>query len=518
MAVSRRFLILWLLSACGLVRLYFLVGRDSIPPFSPYLWKPSFSSGDGGAEAPDINLHNDNPSPANQDSGSSLVGEPLPLEAVPAESQDEGSSDGEKDGGKDKGNENGKENGKDNDKDNDKAPAPPAPAASTTHAPESATPEQAGLTISLVETGGSHDEVTSALVYAFASQKDSALTIFSPRLRYGIEKIMDEFHMPTSTNSTDDFKRAVRESAPPEILISTTCELDSVNLAKSFEILLAGKKTYLFCVIHHADRWMDSQNANSVRPWVEQGLVDFVTLSEHTARFFRTEAIDKWDFKADVEVHVLPPVFPVNLPAPLATSDPENKFSLAMQGDYDASRRDYTGIFQDLGDIIGDFGNGREEGEKIAPPEVALHLIGHGNRPPVPDSVKQQTVFDENLSYIDFYTLLSRSFALLPAFASREYFDRKASSTVPASMIGGVPLVASEELLKAYSYLPREAAWISKPDEGEMDVIKRVRNMADERAKKRDIIKVACQRVVKENIEHATGWIKNALKRTKQSI
>lgn len=506
MAVSRRFLVLWMFSACVLVRLYFLIGRDSIPLFSPHTWKPSFSSGNRGAQTPGIILHNDNPSPAKQDAGNSVAVEPPSQETVPAKSQNEGASDNDK--GKDKG------------KDQEKAPAPPAPAATSTaaHAHESATPEQAGLTISLVETGGSHDEVTSALVYAFASQKDSAVTIFSPSLRYGIEKIIDEFHLPTFTNSTDDFKKAVGESAPPKILISTTCELDSVNLAESFEILLAGKKTYLFCVIHHADRWMNSQNANNVRPWVEQGLVDFVTLSEHTARFFRTEAIDKWDFKADVKVQVLPPVFPVNLPAPLAASDPENKFSLAMQGDYDASRRDYAGIFQHLGDIIGDFGNGAAGEKKTASPEVSLHLIGHGNRPPVPDSVKQQTVFDENLSYIDFYTLLSRSFALLPAFASKEYFDRKASSTVPASMIGGVPLVASEELLKAYSYLPREAAWMSKPDEGEMDVIKRVRNMADERAKKRDIIKAACQRLVEENIEHVTGWIKDALKRTKQSI
>ena len=482
--MSRKFLILWVFSACALVWLYFHIGRDSVPFFvSPQNWKTPFSSGDTGAQPPDLPHEN-------HDTGNGLV-EVLPEAPVLVTGQNEGPSDKEH------------------------SPMPTLSTQTQTHDSVATStpiaPEQPGLSIALIESAETHDEVTAALVYAFASQKDSALTIYSARLRYGSEKIIKEFNLPISINNTKNFKKAVRESPPPPILISTTCELDLPRLSDTLDILLAGGKTYLFCVVHHADRWTKSDSANVVRPWIEKEMVDFITLSAHTAQFLQTE-IAKWDYNVTVPVQVLPPVFPINLPKPLDDSDHENKFSLAMQGDYDASRRDYKGIFRDLSEVVESARNG-SEGEKNTPLEVALHLIGHGNRPPVPENVKEQTVFDENLSYIDFYTILSQSFALLPAFASNEYFDRKASSTVPASIIGGVPLVASEELLRAYSYLPRDAAWISQPNEGEMDVIKRVRNMKDERAKKRGIIQVACQNIVKENIEHASEWINNSLKR-----
>jgi hypothetical protein len=495
MAISRRFLVLWVFSAFALIRVYFLIGRDGLPlSVLRQISKPPLTTGNGGAQA--SNFLHDNYL-ANEDNENSLVEAP-PEGTVLTTSQNEGLSNKEP---------------------YDEQLSSPTPALSTQMhdliaSSTSTAQEQAGLRISLVETGGSHQEVTAALVYAFGSQKNSTISLFFAEQRYGMEKIINEFKLSSpiaSTKSSSDFKNAVRESLPPQVLISTTCELDIVRLAESFEVLLAGGKTYLFCVIHHADRWAKSEAADKVRPWVEKQLVDFVALSAHTAQFLQTESIAKWDYDSNVTVQVLPPVFPVNIPEPLDGSDPENKLSLAMQGDYDASRRDYAGIFEQLGDIVENAKN-ISQGKKTTSPEVALHLIGHGSRPPVPEVVEQQTVFDENLSYIDFYALLSRSFALLPAFASKEYFDRKASSSVPASMIGGVPLVASEELLKAYSYLPRDAAWVSHPGEGEMDVIRRVIHLADEHAKKRGIIQAACQSLVKENIEHVSKWVDKGLR------
>lgn len=50
--------------------------------------------------------------------------------------------------------------------------------------------------------------------------------------------------------------------------------------------------------------------------------------------------------------------------------------------------------------------------------------------------------------------------AVLPAFASNVYYTSKASSSVATAITCGTPLLADEELLAAYSYLPQEAAFL----------------------------------------------------------
>ena len=113
-----------------------------------------------------------------------------------------------------------------------------------------------------------------------------------------------------------------------------------------------------------------------------------------------------------------------------------------MQGDYAPERRDYKRIFGSLGNVVKKI-NGTVDLTNGQPADkVKLHLIGHGPHVQVPENIRNNVAFDEDLSYPDFYRLLSKSYAVIPAFASDTYLDRKASSTVPASLIAGVPLVA----------------------------------------------------------------------------
>jgi hypothetical protein len=224
------------------------------------------------------------------------------------------------------------------------------------------------------------------------------------------------------------------------------------------------------------------------------------------------EAIAKWEYNATVTVQSLPPVFPVDIPDPLESLDSKNKFSLTIQGDYDTSRRNYTSIFEGLGNVVEKAKNIVEGNETISH-DVSLHILGHGTPPEVPKEVQQHTVFDQGLSYYDYYTLLSRSFALLPALATEEYLDRKASSSIPAALIGGVPVVASQELLTAYSYLHRDATWFLYSGESEMDVVKRVVENTDEYANKRELVKEKCKSLAKRNVELVGEWVAQGLKR-----
>jgi len=292
----------------------------------------------------------------------------------------------------------------------------------------------------------------------------------------------------------------------PRISFSTTCEFDLDRGTDPIVNLLKTANTHLFCTIHHADRWAQGKYVQAVRSWAEHERVDFVGLSQHTIDFFLNDTIPKWHTAANLTTRVIPPVFPVHISDP----DLEPGISLSLQGDYSDGRRDYNGVFNHLGSVIR---KANEESEGHTPQNVSLHLIGHGTHPEVPDHVKDHVFFDEGLSYPDFYTLMSKSFAVLPAFASETYFDRKASSTIPAALIAGAPIVASEELLKAYSYLPRDTTWVARPGEGEMDVIERVIDDRDGFLKRRQAVRDFTKSLLEQNQANTKAWINEAFEK-----
>ncbi|CEI66629.1 hypothetical protein FVEN_g10173 [Fusarium venenatum] len=363
------------------------------------------------------------------------------------------------------------------------------------------------LRIVLTESSGTHDEVAAALMHAFGGQEGSQLDVYFANQRFQMQDIMGNFSLPANItiNKWDKFASAVTEN-PPHILVSTTCEFDLDRGADPIVKLLKTASTHLFCTIHHADRWAQGKYVQAVRSFAEHQRVDFVGLSQHTVDFFLNDTIPKWHTAANLTTRVIPPVFPVQIPDP----DLQPGISLSLQGDYSSGRRDYNGIFNHLGSVVRKAG---EEAEGHSPKNVSLHVIGHGTPPEVPDHVKDHVHFDQGLSYPDFYTLLSKSFALLPAFASDTYFDRKASSTIPASLIAGAPIVATEELLKAYSYMPREATWLARPGEGEMDVIERVIDDRDGFLKRRQAVRDLTKKLLEDNHANTKAWIEEAFER-----
>lgn len=366
--------------------------------------------------------------------------------------------------------------------------------------------------IAILESAGVHDEVSAALVHAFGGQANSELSLYLAKQRYHSDKIINNFTLEApivGINNSLLFEEHVNTLPAPHVLVSTTCELDLIrdDIKRPLDKLLHNSTTHLFCLVHHADRWKDGKHVDVVRSWPADR-IDFIGLSQHTVDFFKSKTLSEWHLNETVTMRTFPPVFPVALPEP----DPSAGLSLAMQGDYSSGRRDYKGIFEHLGEVIHKV---KEANFATDEKTVSLHLIGHGNPPEVPENVRDHVVFDQSLSYPDFYALLSKAFSILPAFASDTYFDRKASSTVPASLIAGAPLVASEELLKAYSYLPREVTWVAEPGETEMATIRRVIVDRDAYIQKRQAVRDACVRLAEENRGHVKEWIAEALANVK---
>ena len=361
------------------------------------------------------------------------------------------------------------------------------------------------LHVAVVETTGYHDEVVAALVHSFGSQMNLNLSLFQRGQRYGIEKIMQDFKLPNPVPESQPPEKLLAGAVTFDVLVLTTCNYDRNGLASQLQTLLKEGKTHLLCVVHHADHWADEQHEDSLAPWVEKGLVDFVTLSQHTATFLRETGIKAWS--TNPPIRPFAPVFPVNLPKlPQAVDADKGELGFGLQGLYESSRRDYKTIFSHLQNFID---SRSSEGDEGMNSNVTLHLLGQGTHPEVPKGLVPHVSFDESLDYDEYYSILSRTFALLPAFASDEYLDRKASSTVPAGLIGGTPLVATKEIMAAYSYLSEGAVYLQKKGETEFDVIGRVlKDAGKHRIEKMQIVRDKCAELVESNSRLVGEWIR----------
>lgn len=398
------------------------------------------------------------------------------------------------------------------------APSIASPAPAPSPAPQQQQQQQqhdpAALHITVTETGGSHDEVVAALVHSFGAQSHAVIDLYQLLPRYRIADIMAGFTLaspvprPKSPQQFIDSSAAQRTT---QILVAATCELDLIKFRTQMAQLLAARKTYLFCVVHHADRWTGNLEAE-IRPWAQAGMMTFLTLSPHTKKYLQSESMGKWSASTPrPPVHPFVPLFPVPLPE-LASGSAADKEELlfGLQGDYDPSRRNYNEIFSQLVSFLGSSGSAKTR-------NITMHLLGHGQRPAVPAELAHNVVFDERLDYFQFYALISRAFALLPAFASPTYLDRKASSSVPAALIAGVPLVASKAVLNAYPYIDQEVVWLQGDSETNVDVVGRILNLDPrERRIKKELVRKRCAKIIEENTKTVGEWIDAALKRVKR--
>lgn len=312
------------------------------------------------------------------------------------------------------------------------------------------------LRIAITETCGCHDEVVAALVHAFGPQSSVQLSLYQREQRYVIAEVLNGFQLkyPLPPCQPPETFIDNAETRIPDIVVATTCEFEMMSLRSRFQTLFEEGKTYLFCVMHHADRWIFPFLAEAAIQWLDRSLLTFITLSPHTATYLRDSVVSGRAINGTAPIVTLPPVFPVPLP-PLASINMRGELAFAIQGNFETERRDYAHIFASLSSFQG-------------PPtkfpktsrNVSVHLLGHGDHPPVPAKVSSHAMFDEDLTYPEFYTIVARPFALLPAFATDEYYQTKASSFVPAALIGGTPLVAIRKLLEEYAYLPAEAVYL----------------------------------------------------------
>lgn len=327
--------------------------------------------------------------------------------------------------------------------------------------------------------------------------------------------------------------------AEPDIIVSTTCEYDVRNINGRLDALLAKKKTYMFCTAHYANLWDDHHEwlEPSLTKWIEAGLLTILTLSPHVQKGFHEPGwgLSAWKgfnksstiTQAGLEskesspasralpsppIEVFVPIFPIpdsrkEDPGSDKGQKTESNVALAIQGGVNAARN-YTRIINFLDDLI------HPTFPAHAFNDVSLHIIGSGseeNKPIVPASVSDHVFFDQDLDYIEYYAYLSNKSALIPAFAEEEFLTVKSSSSVPASVIAGIPLVATQEILQSYSYLTAEDVYMQEAHESELDVIERVvKGSNEERGLKVKSVGAMRDRMIENNLKIVEGWIEDA--------
>jgi hypothetical protein len=80
----------------------------------------------------------------------------------------------------------------------------------------------------------------------------------------------------------------------------------------------------------------------------------------------------------------------------------------------------------------------------------------------------------KNPPYPVFYDVVAKSLALVPMLASPLYYESKFSSTVYSSLITGVPMIADDKFLSAYTMIDRGAVYHRPDGQDEVEVMFRV--------------------------------------------
>ena len=326
--------------------------------------------------------------------------------------------------------------------------------------------QEINTNVAMVETGGSHDEVTAALYYAIGSVPGVYTSMYLSLPRFGIEKVYAWIHRryklsPYSISQPNLFHS--NHTILPDAIILTSCEHDVhvVDTALHYYFERGPRQQMLICVMHHTELFRSVEER--LRRWARAGRLRFIALSTHTAHELRKE-VDNFnqDLYNKVIIDTFPPIFPVPLdPNP----PPTDRLSIAIQGNFEDSRRDYLKTLLNFERMI----------DELPEPIVSrIHFIlaGNGNKVGVPAKVMPYVSVNFSLDFIPYYNLLRESFALIPAFADEAYYHTKASSSVAASFMANAPILGSQRLLESYGYLSQEAMWHSeKAEESEMNAV-----------------------------------------------
>ncbi|KXZ51997.1 hypothetical protein GPECTOR_10g1019 [Gonium pectorale] len=139
-------------------------------------------------------------------------------------------------------------------------------------------------------------------------------------------------------------------------------------------------------------------------------------------------------------------------------------WGFAVQGTIDKARRHYDVLYDPLLSLLNTSGS-----------VPFVKIVGQLHTPlDIPPPLKDVIRLYINLPFDQYFNLIECSQALLPVFGSSSYVKNKFSSTVLASLISAVPVLADDALLSAYSFLSEATAFKQMSNETVVDAMQRI--------------------------------------------
>ncbi|KAG2440176.1 hypothetical protein HXX76_004289 [Chlamydomonas incerta] len=249
---------------------------------------------------------------------------------------------------------------------------------------------------------------------------------------------------------------------PADVVICVSAELAPKVCAAA----VAGvQPRLLVVVVHRADTHTKNAKFLALHPQATR----MMALAPHVAN------LSSHMLKRNVDWSM--PVAPFEPAQPCRSKDCLQGFSI--QGALRRYKSKHgNGFTRDYGALWARMLELRKQGVAV-PPVV---VVGKGERRHLmlPRELESSVTFHPWLKYQDFWMLIHRSYALVPAFGMPVYYESRISSTILASLITCVPVIAEQRLLDTYTFLSEEHVFLRQPDEDEAAAMARIAALPDQ--------------------------------------
>ncbi|KAK9479321.1 hypothetical protein V1514DRAFT_346883 [Lipomyces japonicus] len=370
------------------------------------------------------------------------------------------------------------------------------PAAANDEMPLMMGQHHGNRTIYLINTVRYHFEVVIPFLHVFSNLPNASVTLFaSPQgyNRFEVRPWLDLYARPRkldmvdSSNLVADGARTDNARyATPDFIFLTSCPEDVESIKDTLDRYLRnGAKVQ--CLVHEAQKWDSNEQddnkspyksqINFMRPWIRAGQWQIVTLAPHVQKFVEKNFATFFNLPHDSWAFATPVVCPVfQLPDNEIRLESDHPY-VTIVGKLEPWRRNYDKIFKQLAEH--------------APP-VDLHLIGYGMPFDPPEAVRNKVIHELGLGFPDYFRAISRAIAVVPSFATQNYVESQASSSIATSLIAASPPLMTKKMLEAYSNIPQDAVWVQADDETEIEAFSRISLLGQDawREKKTQIAKV----------------------------
>ncbi|EFJ48709.1 hypothetical protein VOLCADRAFT_104568 [Volvox carteri f. nagariensis] len=281
---------------------------------------------------------------------------------------------------------------------------------------------------------------------------------------------------------------------PADVIICVSAEL-APKVCRN--VLMAVQPRLLVVVVHRADTHTPNARILFLHPTFE-----LMALAPHVANLSRHMLKRSVDWSMPVAAFT--PRKPCRAKKCLRGFSIQGALRRFKSRHGNGFTRDYVGLWQRLMQL-------RATGQAV-PPVV---VMGKGQREDLllPPELDDRVAFYPWLKYPDFWSLIHHSYALVPAFGMPVYYESRISSTILASLLTCVPVIAEQRLLDTYTFLEERHVFLRQPGEDEAAAMVRIMGLPEEEVFSRRDALCALQQQMNERADATlTRYLSQALR------